>query len=80
MAQRDFKHFLSRRHLQIDRQLCLRHYRIKIAVTDMPPVLAQMNGNPVSASCLYYADGAHGIGMLAPACVADGCDMVDVDA
>lgn len=80
VAQRDLEHFLGRGHLQIDRQGRPRHDRVEIAVADVPPVLAQVDGNAIAARRLDNPYRAHRIGVIPAARVADGGDVVDVDA
>jgi hypothetical protein len=46
----------------------------------MAPILAQMRRDPVRAGRDRRERGLHGIGMPPAARVADGRDMVDVDA
>ena len=79
VAQRDLDHLLGRRHFEIERQAGRLLYTLQVAVADMPPVLAQMRGNAIAADMRDDFCGAHRIGMLPAACVADGRDMVDID-
>ena len=46
----------------------------------MAPILAQVHGDAVTPGLRHDLRGAGRIGMLAAACVADGGDMVDIDA
>jgi hypothetical protein len=58
----------------------LGHDCIKIAIADMPPIFAQMNGNAVASCSLNDPNRAHRVWMLTAAGVADGCDMIDIYA
>ena len=49
-------------------------------VGDVPPVLAQVRGDPVGAGLGGDDRGAHRVGMIAAARVPDRRDMVDIDA
>ena len=51
-----------------------------VVVADVAAVLAQMRGDAVGARRDRQLGGAHRIGMPAAAGVADGGDVVDVDA
>ena len=57
-----------------------RHQRGDVLVADVAAVLAQMGGDPVGAGLGGEQGGADRIGKIAAARVADGRDMVDVDA
>ena len=52
MAQRDFLHFSSRRHFEIQRDGDGVHDRLNIAIADMATIFAQMRRNPVSTRLL----------------------------
>ena len=78
--KRDVEHGLGRRHLEIER---LRDRRLEpphVVVVDVAAVLAQMRGDPVGPRLDGEERRAHGIGRCAAARVADGGDVVDVDA
>ena len=80
VAQRDFQHFLGSCHLEVQRQRGGGHDSLDIGVADMPPVLTQMRGNSVAADRRHNLRRTHRIGMLTTARIADGCNMIDVDA
>ena len=80
MAQRDREHLVGRGHLEVERQVGRRLDACQIVVADMAPVLAQMRSDAVAADRRDDLSRAHRIGMVAAACVADGRDVVDVDA
>ena len=46
----------------------------------MPPVFAQVDGDPVAARCLDNTHRPHRIRVIAAARIADRGDMIDVDA
>ena len=79
-AQRDVEHRLGRRHLEIERLLDRGLEPLHVVVVDMAAVLAQMRGDPVGAGLDGEEGGANGIGRRAAARVAEGRDVVDVDA
>ena len=80
VAQRDGQHLLGRRHLEVEgpRQLALETGDVGIG--DVAPILAQMRGDAVGAGLDGQMRGAQGIGVPAAARVADGGDVIDVDA
>ena len=80
VAERNFYHLVGRGHLEVNWQAYLAHDRIEICVSDMAAVFAQMHGYAVAARCLHNAHRTHWIRMLAAARIADGRDMVDIDA
>ena len=53
---------------------------VDVGVGDVAAILAQMGGDAVGAGRCGEPRGAHRIGMLAAARVADGGDVIDVDA
>ena len=75
----DFRHLIRRCHFQIDWQVGGGADGFQIAVTDVAAVFAQVDGDAVCARGGGYFSRAHGVGMGAPACVADGCHMIDID-
>ena len=76
----DVEHLLGRRHLEIerlrDRRLQPRH----VGVVDVTAIFSQMRGDPVGAGVDGEERGAHGVGPRTAARIADGRDMIDVDA
>ena len=77
---RDRDHLLGRRHLEIERLGDLRLEPRHVLVADVPAILAQMRGDAVGARFDRDLRRAHGIGMPSAARVANGRDVVDVDA
>ena len=71
---------VGRRHLEIQRLGDLGLQPRHVLVADMAAVLAQMRGDAVGAGLDRDQRGAHRIGMSAAARVAQGRDVVDVDA
>ena len=80
VGQRDFEHFLGRRHFEVQRDFEPGHERVDIGVGDVPPVLAQMGGDPVGAGRGGGEGGADRIGVRPAARVPDRRDMIDIDA
>ena len=54
--------------------------KLDVIVFDLAAVLAQVRGDPVAAHRRDDLRRAHRIGMIAAARVADGCDVIDIDA
>ena len=54
--------------------------QIPIAILDVATILAQVRGDPVAAASRDDFRGAHRIGMIAPARVADRGHVVDIGA
>ena len=79
-AERDRDHLVGRRHLEIQRLVDLGLQARDVVVADMAAVFAQMRGDAVGAGLDRELRGAHRIGMAAAARIADGRDMIDVDA
>ena len=78
--ERDADHFLGRRHFEIQRLVDLGLEPRDVVVADMAAVLAQMRGDAVGARRDRKLGRAHRIGMAPAARVADGGDVIDVDA
>ena len=78
--ERDGEHFLGRRHFEIERLVDLGLQPRDVVVADMAAVLAQMRGDAVGAGRDRELGRAHRIGMAPAARVADGGDVVDIDA
>ena len=79
-SQRDVHHLAGRRHFEIERLLDARLEPCDVVVADMAAVLAQMRGDAVGAGRDRDLGGAQRIGMPPAARIADGGDVVDVDA
>ena len=78
--QRDGNHLIRRRHFEIERLVDLVLEPGHVLVADMPPILAQVSGDPVGAGRDRDLGGAHRVGMAPAARIAQRCDMIDVDA
>ena len=79
VGERDRQHFGGRRHFQVQGQGDLGHQAINVGIGDMPPIFAQVGGDPVGPGGGGGVGCAHRIGMRSAARVADRRDMVDVD-
>jgi hypothetical protein len=77
---RDFDHFIRRRHFKIQRlgNMCLQPRDILVA--NVPSILPQMRGDPVSASFDRQKRGAQRIGYIAAAGIPQCRNMIDIDA
>ena len=80
MAQRDGEHLLGGGHLEVERPGQLALEPGDVVIGDVAAVLAQVGGDAVGARLDGEVRGAQRIGMAAAARVADGGDVVDVDA
>ena len=78
--QRDVDHLARRRHLEVQRLGELRLQPRDVFVADVAAVLAQMRRDAVGAGLDRQQRGLHGIGMPPAARIADGRDVIDVDA
>ena len=81
VAQRDVAHFVGRRHFEIEREGNI-GFQHEIVIADMAAILAQMRGDAVRAGvCRSTPRRAHRVrDARRTARVADGRDVVDVDA
>ena len=77
---RNRNHVVGRRHFEIQRLVDFGLQPGDVIVADMPAILAQMRGDAVGTGGYREPGRAHRIGMAAAARVADGGDMIDVDA
>ena len=77
---RDRHHLVGRRHLEIQRFLDLGLEPRDVVVADVAAILAQMRGDAIRAGRDGEVRRPHRVGMPPTARVADGGDMVDVDA
>ena len=80
MPERDGQHLVGGRHLEVERPRQLALEPGDVGVGDVAAVLAQMRGDAVGARLHGEVRGAQRIGMAPAARVADGGDVVDVDA
>src|SRR5262249_23664991 len=76
----DAHHLLGCRHFEIERLCDVRLEACDIVVADVPAILAQMRGDAISAGFDRNLRRMHGIRVSSPAGIADGGDVVDVDA
>ena len=53
---------------------------LHVAVLDVPPVLAQVDGDAVGAGQFGQRRGGHRVGLADPARLAHGGHMIDVDS
>ena len=79
-VERDRQHLVGRRHLQIERDRQFGGEPRDVAVGDMAPVLSQVRGDAVGTRLRSEQRRAHRIGIAGAARVADGRDVIDVDA
>jgi len=78
--ERNSDHLLGCGHLKIQR---LADFRLKprnIVITNVPAILAQMRRYTVAASRNRKLRRPHGVGMTTTARVANGGNVIDVDA
>ena len=80
MPERDAQHLVAGRHFQIERRVHLPAQADDIVVGDVAAILAQVRGDAVGAGTDGEFGRPHRVGMAAAAGVADGGDVVDVDA
>lgn len=78
--QRDCDHLLGRRHLEIKRFVDLGFKPSNIIVANMTPIFAQMCRDAVAAGGDCKFCRAYRIRVTAPTCVANGGDVIDIDA
>jgi len=78
--ERNRHHLVGRRHFEIERPVDLGFQPRDVVVADMAAVFAQVRGDAVSARSDRELGRAHRIGMRPAARVADGGDVVDIDA
>ena len=80
MPQGNGEHFVGRCHLEIERARQLALKAGDVFVGDVTAVLPQVCGDAVGARFDGKVRGAQGIGMPSTPRIADGGDVVDVDA
>ena len=80
VAQRDGQHLVGGGHLEVERPGQLALEPGDVGIGDVAAILAQVRGDAVGARLHGQVRGAQRIGMAAAAGVADGGDVVDVDA
>ena len=79
-GERNPQHVLGRRHLEIQRLRDLGLEPGHVDVADVAAVLAQMRGDAVGAGLNGRQRRPHRIRPLAAPCVAQGSDVIDIDA
>ena len=79
-AHRDLDHFRGRSHFEIERLSDTGLEPRDVVVADVPAILAQMRRDAVGAGLDRQHRGADRIGMPSAPRVADGGDVIDVDA
>src|SRR5262245_34094840 len=75
----DAQHLLGRRHLQVQDAAHRFAQHAHVAVLDVAPILAQVNGDAVGARQLAQRRGRDRIRVARAALLAQGRDVVDVD-
>ena len=78
--ERNPQHVVGRGHLEIQRLGDLRLQPRHVVVADVAAVLAQMRGDAVGAGLDRGERRAHGIGTRSAARIAQGRDVIDIDA
>ncbi len=78
--ERDRDHLVGRRHLEVERLGDLGLEARDVVVADVAAILAQMRRDAVGAGLDRDLRGTHRIGIAPAARIADGRDVVDVDA
>src|SRR5437899_11332965 len=73
-------HFPGRGHLEIERPVDFCFEPRDVVIANMAAILAQVRGNSIATGRDCDLRRAHGIWMTATARVADGGNVVDVDA
>ena len=76
----DARHFLGRRHFEIERLGEFSLQPRNVVIADVPPIFAQMRRNSVGASLDRDLGRAHGIRVMPAAGVTNGGDVIDIDA
>ena len=74
----DADHLVGHRHLEIHAGLQELAQQRHVAVLDVAPILAQMQGDAVGARLLGEQRGVHGIRVIDPPRLAQRRDMIDV--
>jgi hypothetical protein len=80
MPKCNLEHFFGRSHFQIERQIGGRHYAFYVGIANVSPVFAQMGSNAITADGGDNLRRTHRVWMRAAARVANGGNMVNVDA
>ena len=80
MTPGNVQHLIGSGHLQVHGKPRLAHERVEICISNMATVFAQMDGNAIAARLLNNLDRAERVRMVAAACVANGRNMINIDA
>jgi hypothetical protein len=72
VAKRDCQHLLRRRHFEIYRQGGAPHDDAQILIADMPPILAEVDGDPVATRRLDNRRRPRRIRMVTATRIANG--------
>ena len=78
-GQGERQHLLVQRALEVQEGRELGAQPHHIGVLDVPPVLAQVAGDPIRARPLARQGPGDGVGEGLPSCLPQGCDMIDID-
>ena len=76
----DADHLVSRRHFQVELDLRRFLEPADVGILDVPAILAQMHGDAIGAAQMRLDGAPDGIGFVSAPGLADGGDVVDVDA
>ena len=74
----DAHHLVGGRHLQIELDVDQLVEPAHVGVLDVPPILAEVDGDPISAAELGLGRGPDGLGLVRPSRLAHRGHMVDV--
>jgi hypothetical protein len=74
------QHLVGRSHLQIERQVRCGAETVDVVVGHVPPIFAEMGRYAIGAGRGRHLGRAQGIGMRAAARIANGRNVIDVDA
>ena len=78
--ERDTEHLLGGRHLEIERLVDLRFQARNIIVANVTAIFPQVRCNAVAAGGNCKLGRAHRVGMTPAAGIADGSDVINIDA
>ena len=79
-AARNRDHLGRGRHLDVEPRGNHLAQQLDVTVLDVPPIAAQVDGDALGARQLRDDRRRHGLGLAGLAGLANGRDMVDVDA
>ena len=78
-TRRDREHFVRASHLEVEYRRDRRCETLDVDVLNVPPVFAEMRGDPVGARPFAEFRRGHGIRLIASPGLSNGRDVVDVD-